>query len=121
MASKGGAGGAGGTASSVGPRLEMAANMHGCLKLSIRTDAMNISSVWTGLSNPDLDPTVVEGGEEGVAEHPSTRMRQLGSADGRSDEGWAEVRIDGKDWGKVMSVGRLEGRVIACKWPSLLL
>ncbi|KAK8212733.1 checkpoint protein Hus1/Mec3 [Phyllosticta capitalensis] len=114
MASKGGAGGAGGTASSVGPRLEMAANMHGCLKLSIRTDAMNISSVWTGLSNPDLDPTVVEGGEEGVAEHPSTRMRQLGSADGRSDEGWAEVRIDGKDWGKVMSVGRLEGRVIAC-------
>ncbi|KAK8160386.1 checkpoint protein Hus1/Mec3 [Phyllosticta citrichinensis] len=107
-------GGAGGTASSVGPRLEMAANMHGCLKLSIRTDAMNISSVWTGLSNPELDPSALVGGEEGIADHPSTRMRQMGTADGRSEEGWATVRIDGRDWGKVMSVGRLEGKVIAC-------
>jgi HUS1 checkpoint protein len=95
-------------------RLEMAANMHGCLKLSIRTDAMNISSVWTGLGNPDLDPNQVQGGEEGIANHPSTRMKELGSADGRSEEGWATVRIDGRDWGKVMSVGRLGGRVIAC-------
>lgn len=96
-------------------RLEMAANMHGCLKLSIRTDAMNISSVWTGLSNPELDPSQVVGGEEGIKEHPSTKMKELGSADGRSEEGWATVRIDGRDWGKVMSVGRLGGRVIACK------
>jgi HUS1 checkpoint protein len=99
----------------VGPRLELAANMHGCLKISIKTDAMNISSVWTGLSNPELDPGHVEGGEEGIREHPSTRMKALGTADGRSDEGWAKVRIDGRDWGKVMSVGRLGGRVIACK------
>ena len=41
-------------------------------------------------------------------------MRELGSADGKSEEGWATVRIDGRDWGKVMSVGRLSGRVIAC-------
>jgi HUS1 checkpoint protein len=97
-------------------RLELAANMHGCLKMSIRSDAMNISSVWTDLSNPELDPNQVEGGENGIAVHPSERMRQLGSADGRSDEGWALVRIDGRDWGKVMSVGRLGGRVIACQW-----
>lgn len=96
-------------------RLEMAANMHGCLKMSIKTDAMSISSVWTDLSNPELDPSHVAGGNIGVAEHPSTRMRLLGSADGRSEEGWASVRIDGKDWGKVMSVGRLGGRVIACE------
>lgn len=95
-------------------RLEMAANMHGCLRLSIQSDAMNISSVWTGLSNPELDPSQVLGGEEGIREHPSTRMKELGSADGRSEEGWATVRIDGKDWGKVMSVGRLGGKVIAC-------
>ncbi|KAF2267588.1 Hus1-like protein [Lojkania enalia] len=95
-------------------RLEMAANMHGCLKMSIRTDAMSISSVWTDLNNPELDPSQVAGGEIGIAEHPSTRMKQLGSADGRSEEGWAIVRIDGRDWGKVMSVGRLGGRVIAC-------
>ncbi|KAF2084704.1 Hus1-like protein [Saccharata proteae CBS 121410] len=108
-----GAGGISGS-TSVGPRLELAANMHGCLKISLRTDAMNISSVWTGLSNPELDPSQVEGGEEGIVNHPSTRMKELGSADGRSEEGWATVRIDGRDWGKVMSVGRLGGRVIAC-------
>ncbi|KAF1844930.1 Hus1-like protein [Cucurbitaria berberidis CBS 394.84] len=95
-------------------RLELAANMHGCLKMSIRTDALSISSVWTDLNNPELDPSQVVGGENGIAAHPSTRMKQLGSADGRSDEGWALVRIDGRDWGKVMSVGRLGGRVIAC-------
>ncbi|KAF2710778.1 Hus1-like protein [Pleomassaria siparia CBS 279.74] len=95
-------------------RLELAANMHGCLKMSIKTDAMSISSVWTDLNNPELDPTQVAGGEIGLAEHPSTRMKQLGTADGRSDEGWASVLIDGRDWGKVMSVGRLGGRVIAC-------
>jgi HUS1 checkpoint protein len=97
-------------------RLEIAANMHGCLRLSVNTDAMSIESVWTNLSNPELDPGQIAGGEEGIAEHPSTRMKQLGSADGRSEEGWARVRIDGRDWGKVMSVGRLGGRVIACEY-----
>ncbi|KAF2810781.1 Hus1-like protein [Mytilinidion resinicola] len=115
LASVGAKAGAGLTAANAPrSRLELSANMHGCLKLSIRTDAMNISSVWTGLTNPELDPSQVQGGEEGIAEHPSTRMKALGSADGRSDEGWATVRIDGRDWGKVMSVGRLGGRVIAC-------
>lgn len=96
-------------------RLEVAANMHGCLKMSVQSDAMSISSVWTDLTNPDLDPNQVEGGEAGIADHPSTRMKLLGTADGRSKEGWATVRIDGRDWAKVMSVGRLGGRVIACK------
>jgi HUS1 checkpoint protein len=102
----------------LGPRLELAANMHGCLRISIKTDAMNISSIWTGLSNPELDPGVVEGGEEGIREHASTRMKRLGRADGKGEEGWSKVRIDGRDWGKVMSVGRLGGRVIACKLES---
>ncbi|KAF2826555.1 Hus1-like protein [Ophiobolus disseminans] len=96
------------------PRLEVAANMHGCLRMSIQSDAMSISSVWTDLINPDLDPNEVDGGEAGIADHPSTRMKLLGTADGRSKEGWATVRIDGRDWGKVMSVGRLGGRVVAC-------
>lgn len=108
------------TTSSARTRLEIAANMHGCLKLSIRSDAMSISSVWTDLNNPELDPGHVAGGEDGIAEHPSTRMKQLGSADGRSDEGWAVVRIDGRDWGKVMSVGRLGGRVIACECDTVV-
>lgn len=107
--------GTGGIGNAATSRLEMAANMHGCLRLSLRADAMNISSVWTGLSNPELDPSQVEGGDEGIRQHPSTKMKELGSADGVGEEGWATVRIDGKDWSKVMSVGRLGGRVIACK------
>ncbi|GAM83751.1 hypothetical protein ANO11243_017410 [Dothideomycetidae sp. 11243] len=96
------------------PKLELSANMHGCLRLSLNTDGMGINSTWTGLNNPDLDPVSVEGGEEGVAAHPSTRMKQYGDAEGISDEGWATVRIDGTDWGRVLGVGRLGGRVIAC-------
>jgi HUS1 checkpoint protein len=100
---------------SVGPRLEMAANMHGCLRIGISTDSMNISSTWTGLTNPELDPTQYEGD---IEDHPSTRMRKLGDKDGKSEEGWAKVRIDGRDWSKVMSVGRLgANRVIACWLP----
>lgn len=100
-------------ANTSGPRLELSANMHGSLRLSIATDALNICSVWIGLANPQLDPTQVEGGEEGIRDHPSTRMRALGEAGG--EDGWAKVRIDGKDWGRVLSVGRLGGRVVACK------
>jgi len=94
------------------PKLELSANMHGCLKLSLRTDAMNISSTWTGLTNPELDPDAVGQGE--IEVHPSTRMKQVGDAEGISDQGWATVRVEGKDWGKVLGVGRLGGRVIAC-------
>ncbi|PQE08928.1 hypothetical protein CJF32_00002673 [Rutstroemia sp. NJR-2017a WRK4] len=90
------------------PKLELSANMHGSLKLSIRTDALNIESVWTGLTNPELDPGQLEDGEDGVENHPATRLKAAGP------DAWSTVRIDGRDWGKVLSVGRLGGRVIAC-------
>jgi HUS1 checkpoint protein len=98
-----------GGSNSTAPKLELAANMHGSLKLSIATDALNISSVWTGLTNPELDPRQVEDGEDGLEEHPSTKLKAAGP------DAWSTVRIDGRDWGKVLSVGRLGGRVIACK------
>lgn len=91
------------------PKLELAANMHGSLKLSIATDALNISSVWTGLTNPELDPRQIEDGEDGLEEHPSSKLKAAGP------DAWSTVRIDGRDWGKVLSVGRLGGRVIACR------
>lgn len=97
------------------PKLELSANMHGCLRLRLVTDAMNINSTWTGLTNPELDPGTVEGGEEGIAMHPSTRMKKLGDAEGLSEQGWATVRVEGRDWGRVLGVGRLGGRVIACE------
>jgi HUS1 checkpoint protein len=95
------------------PKLELSANMHGSLKLSISTDALNISSVWTGLTNPELDPSQVNPDGEGLDEHPSTLLRSKGP------EAWSTVRIDGRDWGKVLSVGRLGGRVIACMFAAL--
>ncbi|KAF2672027.1 Hus1-like protein [Microthyrium microscopicum] len=101
-------------ATSVGPRLELSANMHGCLRIRIDTDAMNINSTWTGLTNPRLDPSAIEGGEAALQNHPTEIMRQQGDAKGDSEEGWAKVFIDGRDWSKVMSVGRVGGRVIAC-------
>ncbi|KAK5109209.1 hypothetical protein LTR62_007191 [Meristemomyces frigidus] len=97
-----------------GAKLELSANMHGCLRLSLKTDAMGISSLWTGLENPELDSTQLAEGEDGLANHPSTRMKELGDASGQGEEGWATVRIEGRDWGRVLSVGRLGGRVIAC-------
>ena len=93
-----------------GPKLEVAANMHGEMRVGIKTDALRIESRWSGLSNPELDPSEVEGGEEGVKTHPSTRMREI-----EGEEGWAAVRVEGRDWGRVLGVGRLGGRVIACE------
>lgn len=89
------------------PRLELSANMFGRLKLGLKTDEMEIASEWKDLTNPDLDASAY-GGEEALREHPSTRMRQQG------EESWATVRVDARDWGRVLSVGRVAGRVIAC-------
>ena len=113
MATSGGRAGNIASNSSV-PKLELAANMHGSLKLRIATDALNIESVWTGLNNPELDPRQMDQGEE-AEEHPSARLRAAGP------DAWSTVRIDGRDWGKVLSVGRLGGRVIACKSPLAFL
>jgi HUS1 checkpoint protein len=87
------------------PKLLLSANMHGSLKLRLATDALDITSVWTGLENPDLDASNLPMPPE---EHPSARFRAAGP------DKWATVRLDGRDWSRVLSVGRLEGRVIGC-------
>lgn len=70
--------------------------------------------MWTGLINPPLDPAQLPQNE--LEQLPSERMRELGGENGEAEEGWAKVRIDGKDWGRVLSVGRLSPRVIAGKF-----
>ena len=111
------AGGERSSSSALGPKLELSANMHGSLKLAIAADTLRISSVWTGLVNPPLDPGQLTQTE--IDQLPSERMRALG-AEGNGDEeaGWAKVRIDGKDWGRVLSVGRLSPKVVACEFDS---
>ena len=104
----------GGSTSGPAPRLELSANMHGSFKISCKTDALSISSAWTGLVNPELDPAQYAEGSQGIRSHPSTRMKDLGGPDGQDEAGWAKVRIDAKDWSKVLSVGRVSARVIAC-------
>ncbi|KAK3325318.1 checkpoint protein hus1 [Apodospora peruviana] len=94
-----------GGAANANPKLELSANMHGSLRLRLVTDTLDITSVWDGLDNPELDPSQLA---VPLDEHPSTRFRLAGA------DKWATVRVDGKDWSRVLSVGRLEGRVIAC-------
>ncbi|KAI0893327.1 Hus1-like protein [Annulohypoxylon nitens] len=94
-----------GSASAASPKLELSANMHGGLRLRLNTDTLDVESKWDGLENPELDPAQLPCPLE---EHPSTKFREEGP------DKWATVRVDGKDWSKVLSVGRLEGRVIAC-------
>ncbi|OTA67838.1 Hus1-like protein [Hypoxylon sp. EC38] len=93
------------SSSAASPKLELSANMHGALRLRLDTDTLDVESRWTGLENPELDPGQLPCALE---DHPSTKFREAGP------DKWATVRVDGKDWSKVLSVGRLEGRVIAC-------
>lgn len=92
-------------------RLTLSANAHGVLRIGVETAALKIESKWEGLVNPELDPEQVEGGEEGVREHASTKMRER-----EGNEAWSVVRVEGRDWGRVLGVGRMGGRVIACEF-----
>jgi HUS1 checkpoint protein len=106
------------TSSSSPPRLELSANMHGVFKIAITTDALSISSKWTGLTHPELEPSMFENGSQGVRDDPSTKKKELGGPDGEDPAGWTVVRIDAKDWARVLSVGRLNSRVIATFIPD---
>ncbi|KAL8648228.1 MAG: hypothetical protein Q9210_005117, partial [Variospora velana] len=45
-------------------RLIISASPHGELKLGVQTSALKIESKWSNLTNPELDPEMVDGGEE---------------------------------------------------------
>ncbi|KAL2114070.1 hypothetical protein VUR80DRAFT_751 [Thermomyces stellatus] len=85
------------------PKLELSANMFGSLRLAVQTDGGSVSSEWSGLVTPELNPEQMT---VPIEEHPTTKFREAGP--GR----WASVRVDGRDLSRVLSVGRLEGRVI---------
>ncbi|KAF9245104.1 hypothetical protein DTO013E5_7496 [Penicillium roqueforti] len=93
------------------PKLELSANMHGSLRLAIATDELRIASVWSDLVNPPLDPAQMS--QEQISQLPSELNRRREASEG-SESGWAKVRIDGKDWSRVLSIGRLSPKVVAC-------
>jgi HUS1 checkpoint protein len=95
------------------PKLELSANMHGSLRLAIATDELRIASVWSDLVNPPLDPEQMS--QEQISQLPSERNRMREAREG-DESGWAKVRIDGKDWSRVLSIGRLSPKVVACKF-----
>lgn len=103
--SSGGGGGGSSSNSNSNPKLELSANMHGDLRLRLDSDTLQVESQWHGLENPEIDPAQLSCA---IEDHPSTRFREAGP------DKWATVRVDGKDWSRVLSVGRLDGRVIAC-------
>lgn len=77
----------------------------------METAALKIESRWAGLTNPELDPEA-NGGEEGVRVHASTRRREM---ELEGEQAWSTVRVEGRDLGRVLGVGRLGGVVIACE------
>ncbi|OQE34775.1 hypothetical protein PENCOP_c015G02859 [Penicillium coprophilum] len=93
------------------PKLELSANMHGSLRLAIATDELRIASVWSDLVNPPLDPAQMS--QEQMSQLPSELNRKRAASEG-SESGWAKVRIDGRDWSRVLSIGRLSPKVVAC-------
>ncbi|KAJ5139366.1 uncharacterized protein N7515_004214 [Penicillium bovifimosum] len=93
------------------PKLELSANMHGSLRLAIATDELRIASVWSDLVNPPLDPEQMS--QEQISQLPSEQNRMREAREG-DESGWAKVRIDGKDWSRVLSIGRLSPKVVAC-------
>lgn len=102
----------------VGPKLELSGNMQGSLRLRVVTESLSLSSVWTGLTNPELDPAQTQPGQGGTQDNARPRPTNAGTEGDEGQREWATVRIDGKDWSKVLSVGRLGGRVIACQTSS---
>lgn len=89
-------------------RLLLSANMQGEFKMRIETDAVKVESLFRNLVNPELDPMQIEGG---IENHPSTR---------RDRAEFAEVRVEGKEWVRLLKIYSIARRVIACEWLSIL-
>lgn len=74
--------------------------MAGQFKMRLVNDAVKVESLWKGLNNPNMDLD-----------------QALQSTGDRPQDEFAKVTVDGKEWGKVLKVGGLAKKVIACKFP----
>jgi len=87
----------------VNGRIVLEGNMNGGFKMRVEADSVRVESAWSGLVNPVLDQDQLMDGEE--REHPSQT---------RDPDEYAAVRVEAKDWARVVKVGALGKRVIAC-------
>jgi HUS1 checkpoint protein len=81
-------------------RLILSANMSGDFKMALKGGEVSVESKWRDLQNPVLAEAV-----ENREGHPSTI---------RDQSQFATVRVDGREWAKVLKVGTLAKRVVAC-------
>jgi HUS1 checkpoint protein len=81
-------------------RLILSANMSGEFKMALKGSEVSVESKWRDLQNPVLAEAV-----ENREEHPSTI---------RDQTLFATVRVDGREWAKVLKVGNVARRVVAC-------
>lgn len=78
-------------------RILLAANGRGEFRMRVEVlGVVKVESVWRELQNP-----VLEGAEEG-------------STAATADGSWKEVRVDGKEWCRVLRVSALARRAVAC-------
>lgn len=81
-----------------GSRLILSANMAGQFKMRFANDVVKVESLWKGLNNPNTSADQIPGTGE------------------RPQDEFAKVTVDGRDWGKVLKVGGLAKKVIACRF-----
>ncbi|KAI5820121.1 checkpoint protein Hus1/Mec3 [Pyronema omphalodes] len=80
-------------------KLLLSANMAGEFKMALVGAEVKVESKWHDLQNPVLADS------ENREGHPSTV---------RSQTEFAQVRVDGREWAKVLKVQGLSRRVVAC-------
>lgn len=66
-------------------------------------DTVKVESKWKGLHQPNMNPGHIPGSTE-----DPLGMR-------RSSEEFAGVTVDGKEWSRVLKVGGIAKKVVACE------
>lgn len=87
-------------------RVILSANMSGEFKMAFAGPEARVESKWRDLQNP------VVANSQAREDHPSTV---------RDQEEFVEVRVDGKEWAKVLKVSTLGRKAVACFCDDLAL
>lgn len=90
-----------------GSRLIISANKLGDFKMRLAgNDAVKVESLWKGLNSSGMN----SGGIPGSTDNPA------GTAGPGPEAVFVNVTVDGREWWKVLKVGGLARKVVACKF-----